>query len=75
MTATIDRNELLALWNLEDIPACDEGMKLAQAFLEAACECVNRLGIGRTSGTRAALLSALNAMERHGDGCPKCNEA
>ena len=71
----IENGTLLSLWpNLEDIPACDEGMKLAQAFLEAAGECVNRLGIGRTSGTRAALLTALRAMEQHSDGGDKCNE-
>jgi hypothetical protein len=69
-------DNLLSEWpNLENIPACDEGMKLAQTFLEAAGECVNRLGIGRTSGTRSVLLSALNAMEMHGDSCKKCNEA
>jgi hypothetical protein len=71
----IETDNLLSLWpNLEDIPACDEGMRLATAFLEAAGECVNRLGTGRTSGTRAALLIALHAMDRHGDGCEKCNE-
>jgi hypothetical protein len=49
-------------------------MTLAHTFLEAAGECVNRLGIGRTSGTRSALLKALNAMEMHEDRCEKCNE-
>jgi hypothetical protein len=63
---------LLPLWpNLESRPICDEGMKLARTFLEAAGECVNRLGIGRTSGTRSVLLRALNAMEMHGDRCEK----
>jgi hypothetical protein len=51
----ITHDQLVSLWpNLENIPACDEGMKLAQTFLEAAGECVNRMGIGRTSGTRSA---------------------
>ena len=70
----IVHDQLMSLWDLENIPACDEGMRLAQAFLEAARECVNRLGIGRTSGTRFALVKALNAMEMHGDRCQKCNE-
>jgi hypothetical protein len=66
---------LQSLWpNLESRSVCDEGRKLAQTFLEAAGECVNRVGIGRTSGSRAALLSALNAMELHGDRCVECNE-
>jgi hypothetical protein len=68
------KDTLFSQWpNLEGIPACHEGMRLTHTFLEAAGECVNRLGIGRTSGTRAALLIALHAMERHGDECPKCN--
>jgi hypothetical protein len=28
----IDRNALLALWDLENIPACDVGMELAKAL-------------------------------------------
>jgi hypothetical protein len=71
----IETDNLLSLWpNLEDIPACDEGMRLAKAFLEAAGDCVDTLGRGRTISSRSALLSALNAMEMHGDRCEKCNE-
>jgi hypothetical protein len=41
----IDREELLSLWkNIEDIPACEEGMDYARAFLEVAGECVDELG-------------------------------
>jgi hypothetical protein len=72
----IANDNLIYQWpNLEHIPACDEGMKLAQAFLEAASECVNTLGKERTSGSRAALLSTLNAMVQHSDRCERCNEA
>jgi hypothetical protein len=71
----IENDTLVSLWpNLEAIPVCNVGRKLAQRFLEAAGECVNRVGIGRTSGSRAALLSALSAMEVHGDRCEKCGE-
>jgi hypothetical protein len=70
----IDRDKILSLWNLEDIPACDEGVILAQTFLEASGECVSNLGLGRTSSTRAGLLSAYNAMVKHTDACEKCNE-
>jgi len=70
----IENDTLVSLWpNLEAIAVCNVGRKLAQTFLEAAGECVNRLGMGRTSGSRAALLSALSAMEMHGDRCEKCN--
>jgi hypothetical protein len=39
----IDRERLLSLWNLEDIPVCDEGMKLAKTFLDLAFTAVDRL--------------------------------
>jgi hypothetical protein len=72
----IEADTLLSLWpNLENIRACDVGMNLAQTFLEAAGECVNTLGWGRTSSSRAALLSAYNAMVAHGDRCEKCSGA
>jgi hypothetical protein len=67
----IQSDTLLSLWGLENMPACDEGMELARRFLEAAGECVNRLGM---AGCRAALLSALSAMEQHSDRCEKCRE-
>jgi hypothetical protein len=71
----VENDQLLSHWPyLEKPPVCDDGVKLAETFLIAASECVNRLGIGRTVGTRAALLTALNAMEKHGDRCDKCNE-
>jgi hypothetical protein len=31
----MDRQALLALWKLEDMPACEEGMMLAQVFSKA----------------------------------------
>jgi hypothetical protein len=40
---SVDSNQLLDLWRLEDVPVCDEGMRVAQAFLEAVSECVNTL--------------------------------
>jgi hypothetical protein len=58
---------------LENILACDKGMKFAQTFLEAANECVKTLGKCRTSSSRATLLSAYNAMVMHGDECEKCS--
>ena len=64
---------LLSLWDMENMPACDEGMELARRFLEAAGECVNTLGKGRTSSSRASLLIAYNTMVVHGDSCEKCN--
>jgi hypothetical protein len=70
----ITNDALLLLWDLENMPACDEGMELARRFLGAAGECVNTLGRGRTSSGRADLLWTYNAMVMHSDRCEKCNE-
>jgi hypothetical protein len=40
----IHRQELLALWVLENIPCCDVGTELAKTFLETCGEGVDRLG-------------------------------
>ncbi len=70
----VANDSLLSRWPfLENIPECDKGMMLAQAFLQAAGECVNTLGKGRTSSSRASLLIAYNTMVMHGDACEKCN--
>ncbi|MBB5057460.1 hypothetical protein HDF16_002166 [Granulicella aggregans] len=41
----VDRNALLSLWKLDEIPACDKGMELSQAFLVCAGEFVDRFGV------------------------------
>jgi hypothetical protein len=40
----MNNKAVLALWSAEDMPACPEGMMLAQAFLISCGEGVNRLG-------------------------------
>ncbi len=71
----IEENQLLSPWTLEIPSGCDEGMALARTFLEAAGECVNNLGLGRTSGNLASLLIAHRVMVAHSDRCRRCNEA
>jgi hypothetical protein len=70
----VNNDALLSLWDIENMPACNQGMELARRFLEAAGECVNTLGRGRTSSSRADLLWTYNAMVNHSDRCDKCNE-
>jgi hypothetical protein len=70
---TVEENQLLSLWSLELPSGCDEGMVLARGFLEAAGECVNNLGLGRTSGNLASLLIAHRLMVAHSDRCRQCN--
>ena len=71
----MEQNQLLSLWSLEIPPGCDEGMVHVRTFLEAAGECVNNLGLGRTSGNLASLLIAHKTMVAHSDRCRQCNEA
>ena len=65
---SIDRNALLALWKLEDIPACDEGMMLAQVFLESCGEGVNRLGSEEPADRITEIAASDTAMVEHGSG-------
>jgi hypothetical protein len=73
-TMPVQSDALLSLWDMENMPACDEGMELARRFLEAAGECVSTLGRVRTSSSRNDLLWTYNAMVNHSDRCEKCNE-
>ncbi len=69
-----DQCQPLSLRTFAIPPGCDDGMVLAHTFLEAASECVNNLGIGRTTGNLATLLLAHKAMVQHADWCRRCNE-
>jgi hypothetical protein len=69
----IDRNALLALWKMEDMPACEAGMKLAYKFLEVCGEGVNRLGIEEPSDRITEIEDAYTALADHGAQCDDCN--
>lgn len=70
----MDQKALLALWELDDIPACEVGMKLAQEFLVAAGEGVNRMGVEEPADRITELTAAYMAMIDHGADCDNCNE-
>ena len=69
----IDRNALLALWKLEDIPACDEGIMWAEVILESCGEGVNRLGIEEPADRIANITARYMALVEHGGDCDKCS--
>jgi hypothetical protein len=72
----IDRTQLLALWKLDELPACDEGMGLAARFLERAGEAVDKLDDPtKIIAVRNALIRAHNDLIEHRANCPHCNEA
>jgi hypothetical protein len=70
----IDRNQLLALWPLDEIPFCDEGADLAGRFLERAFEACDTLGEEDAMPKRNAMIRAHKELVAHRGACPKCNE-
>jgi hypothetical protein len=73
---SIDRTQLLALWKLDEIPACEEGIELARAFLERAGDAVDKLdGPTKVIAVRNALIRAHKDLIDHRANCPHCNEA
>jgi hypothetical protein len=70
----IDRDVLLALWELEDLPACGVGMELAKIYLEVCGAGVNRLGIEEPADRITEISAAYAALVEHGLDCDNCNE-
>jgi hypothetical protein len=70
----MDHNKLLALWNTDDFPTCEEGMMLARAFLISCGEGVNRLGTEEPADRITDMTACYMALVEHGEGCDNCNE-
>ena len=71
----IDRAQLLALWKLDELPACDDGMELARLFLERAGDAVDKLDDPtKIIAVRNALIRAHKDLIDHRANCPNCNE-
>jgi len=71
----MNREGLLKLWNMDEIPACDKGMEFAQAFLVSAGDAVYRLGVEKPGDRLTGLAAAYTAMAEHYGGCERCNGA
>ena len=70
----IDKEAFLALWKLDELPACEEGMDLARRFLLRAGEAVDKLDQTDVIATRNALIRAHKELTAHRAECPLCNE-
>ena len=68
----IDRAQL---WNLDELPACQEGMELAARFLERAGEAEDRLDEANIPIVSNAMIRSHKELVDHRATCPKCNEA
>jgi hypothetical protein len=72
----VDRNKLLALWKLDEVPFCDEGLELATVFMERAFEACEVRGEEDALPKRNAMIRAHKLLVAHRESsCPKCNEA
>jgi hypothetical protein len=71
---TMDPKALLDVWKMDEVPACDDGMKLAQAFLISCGRAVERLGFEEPADRLTEMTAAYMALVEHGDGCDACNE-
>jgi hypothetical protein len=70
----MDYNKLLALWKLDEMPACGEGMKLAQAFLISAGQAIDRLGVEAPEDRLTELTAAYMTLAEHRFDCDDCKE-
>jgi hypothetical protein len=72
---TIDRNQLLALFSLDKLPFCDDGVDLAGRFMERAFDACEVNGEEDVLRTRNAMIRAHKDLVLHCALCPKCQAA
>jgi hypothetical protein len=70
----LNREKLLRLWVLEDMPACKAGMHLVEAFLVSCGEAVDRFGEEGPEDRLAQITASYMLMVDHGNLCDDCNE-
>lgn len=70
----VDELKLMALWNLDEIPACEEGVKLASEFLTACSRAVEQIGVAETFSLRSDFHFKFSKYAAHCAGCENCNE-
>ncbi|NYF88902.1 hypothetical protein RBB79_05130 [Tunturiibacter empetritectus] len=70
----MDSKALLALWKLDEMPACPEGMMLAQAYLISCGEGVNRLATEEPLDRMNDIKACYMALVEHSEDCDSCNE-
>ena len=70
----IDPSTLLNLWSLEELPACDEGMEHARAFLTSAGEAVSNIENRDPRSLLREFVVLFRIFAAHSATCPKCNQ-
>jgi hypothetical protein len=62
------------VWNLDNVQACEEGMKLASEFMDACQRGVERVGIEQTLNLRGDFHFQYSRFAAHFEVCKKCSE-
>jgi hypothetical protein len=77
-TATAARfNEFISQWNMETMPACDDGMRLLLQFADAhpnAYRLAQQRNFTEMTHPMFNALAKWRAYAVHVSACPKCNE-
>jgi hypothetical protein len=68
------REKLLSLWELEDMLACEAGMKFIEEFLTTCGEAVDRCGEEEPADRITQIEAAYMEMVEHADACADCKE-
>lgn len=68
------REQLLSLWEIEGMPACEAGMKFIEAFLTTCGEAVDRFGEEEPADRITQVEAAYTEMVEHADACAGCRE-
>ena len=71
----LNREKLLSLWELEDMPMCDAGMRTVEAFLVTCSEAIDRFGEEGPEDRLAQMTESYMTMVDHGNLCDDCKEA
>lgn len=68
---TIDRDRILSLFNLHELPLCERGMNLAERYLENCLRSVEQLDSDGASMHPS--IEAWNILLEHRDHCESCS--
>ncbi len=70
----MNRDDLLKLWDMSNVPLCDEGLDLAGDFLVSCGQAVDKIDMGNSPVNRHEFNLLFNRLVAHSNTCPKCNE-
>jgi hypothetical protein len=65
--------KLVDVWSLIDIPACDEGMKLAAIFMAACRQALAKVGVEQTVNLRGDFHFKYSKFAAHYEVCDRCS--